>query len=223
MSQRSLTSPFLLTHLQVLLKQAFTFNQFIVFLPPFGLLADLPPSHLGQLPFLVPSLQLAAGKETGGFGLAVPPQLGKCHSITGTPLTNPPRLSAVSQEGNSRNKELLDVADHLLPNHDDEQLLGQFDEAPARTALQDETGGGGEHACTCGICKSSLYTGSLSSDRAPKENACAWRGSAQFFEKWPSLHKDSLRHYTYVFIPHAQELSVLARVAHKPAGKKGRY
>lgn len=38
--------------------------------------------------------------------------------------------------GNLRDNELLNVVDDLLPHHNNEELLSQFNEATARTTLQ---------------------------------------------------------------------------------------
>lgn len=45
-------------------------------------------------------------------------------------------LPAQNKAGNVRENKLLDVVDELLSHHDDEELLGQFDEAAAGAALR---------------------------------------------------------------------------------------
>lgn len=42
----------------------------------------------------------------------------------------------LKKKGNVRENKLLDVVDELLSHHNDDELLGQFNEAAARTALQ---------------------------------------------------------------------------------------
>lgn len=49
--------------------------------------------------------------------------------------TKKPYCHMSGTRGNIRYNELLNVVDELLPHHDDEELLSQFNEAAAWTAL----------------------------------------------------------------------------------------
>lgn len=52
-----------LTHLQVLLKEAFTLHQLVVFFPPPWLMGCLTPQHLGQSSLLAPGLHFTVRAE----------------------------------------------------------------------------------------------------------------------------------------------------------------
>lgn len=85
----------ILTHLQVLLEEALTWNQLVIFLPALGLLAELGTPHPGQPPLLLPGLQLAARRrrEMRGWRLGETPCIGR------SPQKGAKRLPSCSPSG----------------------------------------------------------------------------------------------------------------------------